>query len=234
MLLNLQRTRRDSDGDVGYYKLAKAAAYIRYGGAWRGHGGTNTPKKEAADADPGVLFVAVSDFEVQDSFVFSAIDHRAHTTLLAWPLDTTMAMLNPYAKQTNPDQASPLGPGGLIPGGGAFLSFLETACGREHDLCCGKPSKALGDAIKRQFEIKDPSKVMMWGVRSFVHATNIISLTLTTPQTLHETGPTEHGCQVCAFVLSRKEVNHNSRDCSHNSLPANNRETGPDSTPAQF
>ena len=167
------------DGDFSYYKMAKAAAYLRYGGAWRktddAHGlsmddvmatsGNSNDRSGAAKKQKehaGVLFVA-----------------------------------------TNPDQASPLGPGGLIPGGGAFLSFLETASGRKHDLCCGKPSKELGDAIRRKFAIERPSTALMWGVSLCLHsfyscavprAHHAVLACDTYKAQLVDTGPAQHGC----------------------------------------
>ena len=142
----------DRDGDVGYYKFAKAAAYIRYGTPWRGSDAAAPAGATGADTAAASAGAAAG----------AAAGATAATAAApAGGKDRGVLFV-----ATNPDQASPLGPGGLVPGGGAFLSFIETSSGRAADLMCGKPSKALGDAIKTQFAIQDPSKVMMWGDRT--------------------------------------------------------------------
>ena len=64
---------------------------------------------------------------------------------------------------TNRDQASPLVPGLLVPGGGACVAPIVVGAGRE-PLCMGKPSRDLALQIVEQVGV-DPSRMLMVGDR---------------------------------------------------------------------
>ena len=64
---------------------------------------------------------------------------------------------------TNRDQASPLVPGLLVPGGGACVAPVVVGSGRE-PLCMGKPSKDLAQQIAEQCGVH-PSRMLMVGDR---------------------------------------------------------------------
>lgn len=64
---------------------------------------------------------------------------------------------------TNLDQASPLTPGMLVPGGGACVAPIVVGSGRE-PLCMGKPSKVLAQQIVDKVKV-DPSRMLMVGDR---------------------------------------------------------------------
>jgi phosphoglycolate/pyridoxal phosphate phosphatase family enzyme len=64
---------------------------------------------------------------------------------------------------TNRDQASPLIPGLLVPGGGACVAPVVVGSGRE-PLCMGKPSRDLAQQIAKQCSV-DPSRMLMIGDR---------------------------------------------------------------------
>lgn len=95
----------------------------------------------ASTADPTTSFEC-SEVDLNVQAVVIGLDTAISYRKLAYGTHCIRAIPKCLFIATNSDSTYPAG-GAILPGGGALVAALETACGRSPDHCVGKPSQEL-------------------------------------------------------------------------------------------
>jgi phosphoglycolate/pyridoxal phosphate phosphatase family enzyme len=108
------------------------------------------------------------ELELQGLYTTSIYEPRLQAVCIGWDRQLTWAKLsdamwvilndNGYFLGTNPDNSYPLAGGRVVPGAGAGIAALATACGKNPDIIIGKPNRFLLDLALKElgcFDIKE-------------------------------------------------------------------------------
>ncbi|MFX0150813.1 MAG: HAD-IIA family hydrolase [Candidatus Hodarchaeota archaeon] len=114
------------------------------------------------------------ELELQDIYVTEEYESGLQAVCIGWDRQMTWTKLadamrviledGGFFLGTNPDNSYPL-EDRLVPGAGAGIAALTTACGKEPDLIIGKPNPYLLDLALKEMGCFDPKKAVCVGDR---------------------------------------------------------------------
>ncbi len=114
------------------------------------------------------------ELELQNIYVTEEYESRLQGVCIGWDRQLTWRKLadamrvilndNGFFVGTNPDNSYPM-EDSLVPGAGAGIAALATACGRDPDIIIGKPNRFLIDLILDEMGCDNPSKAFYIGDR---------------------------------------------------------------------
>ena len=115
------------------------------------------------------------ELELQGLYTTSVYEPRLQAVCIGWDRQLTWTKLsdamwvilndNGYFLGTNPDNSYPLPGGRIVPGAGAGISALATACGKKPDIIIGKPNRFLLDLALKEMGCSNVKEAVYIGDR---------------------------------------------------------------------